>query len=69
MRLGGSRSRSGQGGEEKNSQDDGGSDDDDDDDVFLNLIDKVITIQSNSLEPSIELEKHNSAVVFYYVLV
>jgi hypothetical protein len=45
----------------------GGDDDDDDDNVFLNLIGKVICIQSDSLKHSIEIEKLYTAVGFSHI--
>jgi len=52
------------------SQDDdcgGGGGGGDDDDVFLNLIDKVIFIQSDSLKHSTEIEKLYTAVGFSHI--
>jgi hypothetical protein len=62
-------SRFGHGGEEKNSQDDDDGSGCGDDDVFLNLIDKVIIIQSNSFYHSSETVELSVAVGFSHVFI
>jgi hypothetical protein len=72
-RLGGPRNRSGHGGEENNSQYcggcGGGGFGGGDDNVLLNVIVKVIIIQPNLLERSIETEELNLAEGFSYVFI